>query len=134
MTRSLPLLCLSVVVFTGPAHSEEPRTAFRTATVKRGAVTAGVTASGVLQPEEVVRAELDVGKADLVVAQAAVRAEEVHLDYATIRAPVSGIILDRRVNVGQTVVPSLNAPSLFLIARDLKRFQCWASVAESDIG
>src|SRR5262249_27485840 len=38
------------------------------------------------------------------------------------------------VNVGQTVVSSLNAPSLFLIAKDLKRLQIWASVNEADIG
>ena len=44
------------------------------------------------------------------------------------------MIVDRRVNVGQTVVASLNAPSLFLIAKDLKRLQLWASVNEADIG
>jgi HlyD family secretion protein len=38
------------------------------------------------------------------------------------------------VNIGQTVVASLNAPSLFLIAKDLKRLQVWASVNEADIG
>jgi HlyD family secretion protein len=44
------------------------------------------------------------------------------------------VIIDRRVNIGQTVVSSLNAPSLFLIAKDLKRMQVWASVNEADIG
>ena len=43
-------------------------------------------------------------------------------------------IIDRRVNIGQTVVASLNAPSLFLIAKDLRRMQVWASVNEADIG
>src|SRR5262249_10173256 len=43
-------------------------------------------------------------------------------------------IIDRRVNIGQTVVSSLNAPSLFLIAKDLKRMQVWISVNEADIG
>jgi HlyD family secretion protein len=47
---------------------------------------------------------------------------------------VDGIIIDRRVNIGQTVVASLNAPSLFLIAKDLKKMQVWASVNEADIG
>jgi HlyD family secretion protein len=42
--------------------------------------------------------------------------------------------VDRRVNVGQTVVASLTAPSLFLIAKDLTRLQVWASVNEADIG
>jgi HlyD family secretion protein len=44
------------------------------------------------------------------------------------------VIIDRRVNIGQTVVSSLSAPSLFLIATDLKRVQVWASVNEADIG
>jgi HlyD family secretion protein len=42
--------------------------------------------------------------------------------------------VDRRINVGQTVVSSLNSPSLFLIAKDLKRLEVWASVNEADIG
>src|SRR5205823_6028616 len=58
----------------------------------------------------------------------------INLGYCTIRSPVKGVIVDRRVNVGQTVVASLNAPSLFLIAKDLKRMQIWASVNEADIG
>jgi len=44
------------------------------------------------------------------------------------------VIIDRRVNIGQTVVASLSAPSLFLIAKDLKRIQVWVSVNEADIG
>src|SRR4029450_5132323 len=56
------------------------------------------------------------------------------LGYCTITAPVKGVIIDRRVNIGQTVVASLNAPSLFLIAKDLKRMQVWVSVNEADIG
>jgi HlyD family secretion protein len=59
---------------------------------------------------------------------------EKNLGYCVIKSPVKGIIIDRRVNVGQTVVSSLNAPSLFLIAKDLRRLQVWVSVNESDIG
>jgi HlyD family secretion protein len=57
-----------------------------------------------------------------------------NLDYCTITSPVDGVIIDRRVNIGQTVVSSLNAPSLFLIAKDLTRMQIWVSVNEADIG
>jgi HlyD family secretion protein len=56
------------------------------------------------------------------------------LDYCTIKSPVKGVIIDRRVNIGQTVVASLNAPSLFLLAKDLKRMQVWIAVNEADIG
>ena len=67
-------------------------------------------------------------------AKAVLRKAQTNLGYTTIRSPVKGVIVDRRVNVGQTVVASLNAPSLFLIAKDLRRLQVWASVNEADIG
>jgi len=51
-----------------------------------------------------------------------------------ISSPVDGVIIDRRVNVGQTVNSSMSAPSLFLIAKDLKRMQVWVSVNEADVG
>lgn len=65
---------------------------------------------------------------------ATLKEAQVNLGYTQIRSPVEGVIVDRRVNVGQTVVAGLNAPSLFLIAKDLKRLQVWASVNEADIG
>jgi HlyD family secretion protein len=73
-------------------------------------------------------------KAALADAKASLANAETNLGYCTIRSPVKGVIVDRRVNIGQTVVSSLNAPSLFLIAKDLKRLQVWASVNEADIG
>jgi HlyD family secretion protein len=87
------------------------------------------------------KAGFAIAKANLAVAQAAVaqtraalnRAQR-NLGYCTITSPVKGVIIDRRVNIGQTVVSSLNAPSLFLIAKDLKRIQVWVSVNEADIG
>ena len=57
-----------------------------------------------------------------------------NLSYCTIKSPVKGVIIDRRVNIGQTVVASLNAPSLFLLAKDLTRMQVWVAVNEADIG
>ena len=80
------------------------------------------------------RSALAVGEASVVQAEAALRQAEINLGYTTIRSPVKGVIVDRRVNIGQTVVASLNAPSLFLIAKDLTRMQVWASVNEADIG
>src|SRR5208337_5577731 len=56
------------------------------------------------------------------------------LAYCTVKSPVAGVIVDRRVNIGQTMVASMSAPSIFLIAKDLKRIQVWASVNEADIG
>ncbi len=73
-------------------------------------------------------------KASLAQAEALLRRAQRNLSYTTIKSPVRGVIIDRRVNIGQTVVASLNAPSLFLIAKDLKRMQVWVAVNEADIG
>ena len=79
-------------------------------------------------------AAVQVCEAVLLQAKESLKQAETNLSYTTIRSPVKGVILDRRVNVGQTVVASLNAPSLFLIATDLKKLEIWASVNEADIG
>src|SRR5207237_1410810 len=85
------------------------------------------------------RATLRIGQASIAQAKASVLQAQkakihaeanlseavVNLTYTQIRSPVEGVIVDRRVNVGQTVVAGLNAPSLFLIAKDLKRLQIW---------
>lgn len=73
-------------------------------------------------------------QAELARAQGALWRAERNLGYCVITSPVDGIIIDRRVNIGQTVVASLNAPSLFLIAKDLRRMQLWVAVNEADIG
>jgi HlyD family secretion protein len=73
-------------------------------------------------------------RASLLQAEAVLRRAQRNLSYCTIKSPVKGVIVDRRVNIGQTVVASLNAPSLFLIAKDLTRMQVWVAVNEADIG
>ncbi|HWD19879.1 MAG TPA: efflux RND transporter periplasmic adaptor subunit [Verrucomicrobiae bacterium] len=80
------------------------------------------------------QASLEQAKAAAVQAQATLDRQLQTLGYCTIISPVKGVIIDRRVNIGQTVVSSLNAPSLFLIAKDLTRMQVWVSVNEADIG
>jgi HlyD family secretion protein len=83
---------------------------------------------------EAARANLAVNESAVELARANLEEASVNLGYTTIRSPVKGVILDRRVNIGQTVVASLNAPSLFLIAKDLSRMEIWASVNETDVG
>lgn len=90
---------------------------------------------------DVAKANVSVGEASLAQAKATtVQAEAMlskaqrNLDFCTIKSPVEGVIIDRRVNIGQTVVSSLNTPSLFLIAKDLTRMQIWVAVNEADIG
>ena len=91
--------------------------------------------------KEVAEANVKVGEASVKQAEAAIQAaeaqlakEQSNLNYCTIKSPVEGVVIDRRVNVGQTVVSSMNTPSLFLIAKDLKKMQVWVSVNEADIG
>jgi HlyD family secretion protein len=83
---------------------------------------------------KVARANLEVGKATVKQAEAALKIAQRNFEYCFIRSPVKGVIIDRRVNVGQTVVSAMTATSLFLIAKDLTRMQVWASVNEADIG
>jgi HlyD family secretion protein len=85
--------------------------------------------------------EFDTAKYALAVGRETVNSSEIalaraqqNLDYATIYAPVSGTVIERNVDVGQTVAASFSAPQLFLIAADLRRMQILATVDESDIG
>ena len=73
-------------------------------------------------------------KAAVAQAKATLATAKINLAYCIIKSPVKGVIIDRRVNIGQTVVSSLSAPSLFLLANDLKHIQVWVSLNEADIG
>lgn len=76
----------------------------------------------------------DVAQANLSSAEVSLERARQNLGYTQIYAPIDGIVVERNVDVGQTVAASLSAPQLFLIANDLSRMQILASVDESDIG
>lgn len=67
-------------------------------------------------------------------AQTAVSASEINLKHATITSPISGVVISRSVDVGQTVAASLSAPTLFTIANDLSKMWVLANIDEADIG
>jgi len=73
-------------------------------------------------------------EADLRARYAALSHEKTNLRYATIKAPINGTVISRNVDVGQTVISSFNAPTLFTIANDLTQMQVLANVDEADIG
>lgn len=77
--------------------------------------------------------QLNSATADLNLAKAQVKRNEINLNYATIHSPVSGVIVDREVDVGQTVAASFQTPTLFKIAKDLSKMQIDSSFAEADI-
>jgi HlyD family secretion protein len=73
-------------------------------------------------------------KAAVEQAKASLDTAQINLAYCTIKSPVNGVVVDRQVNIGQTIVSSLSTPNLFIIATDLRRIQAWVSVNEADIG
>jgi len=76
---------------------------------------------------------LAVAQANGKSGQVALERARRNLSYTTIRAPIDGIVIERNVDVGQTVAASLSAPQIFLIANDLSQMQILASVDESDV-
>jgi HlyD family secretion protein len=81
-----------------------------------------------------VESNFSVQQANVKSARIALERAQKNLGYTAIYAPIDGVIVERNVDVGQTVAASLSAPQLFLIANDLSQMQILASVSESDIG
>jgi HlyD family secretion protein len=79
-------------------------------------------------------AQVKANEAAVRQAQANVNQAQVDLDHTIITAPIDGIVIQRSVDVGQTVAASFQAPVLFVIANDLQRMQVNASIDEADIG
>jgi HlyD family secretion protein len=73
-------------------------------------------------------------EAAIAQSQASVNMNQVNVDHCIITAPIDGIITQRSVDVGQTVAASMQAPTLFVIAADLKKMQVSANIDESDVG
>ena len=82
---------------------------------------------------ETTDSSLDVARANVTSAQVALERARQNLEYTNIYAPIDGVVVERNVDVGQTVAASLSAPQLFLIANDLTNMQILASVGEGDI-
>lgn len=66
-------------------------------------------------------------------AAAQIKQDRTNLGFTVIRSPVSGVVISRQVDLGQTVAASFNTPTLFTIARDLTAMQIEAAVAEADV-
>ncbi len=82
----------------------------------------------------VTKTTLETARADLETAKAALKRAQTNLQYTVIRSPVSGTVIERTVEAGQTIAAAFQAPKLFVIARDLTRMQIETNVDESDIG
>jgi HlyD family secretion protein len=80
------------------------------------------------------RANLSQGEANVKMRQANVERAKVDLSRTTIYAPIDGLVIIRRIEIGQTVAASLNTPTLFVIANDLAKMRIEAAVSEADVG
>lgn len=80
------------------------------------------------------RAARDTARAAVAQAQAQLATARTDLERSVIRSPIDGVVVDRQINVGQSVAASFQAPTLFVIAQDLSRLQANITVDEADIG
>jgi HlyD family secretion protein len=103
----------------------------------------GLSAQKVVAPAEVetrlatyqsAEAQVVAARASVEQAKAALSRAQTNLAYTTIVSPIDGVVVSRSVDVGQTVAASLQAPTLFTIAEDLRKMEVHTSVAESDVG
>jgi len=80
------------------------------------------------------RATVTQAQAQVSQKEAALAVAQTNLNYTVIRSPIDGTVVARNVDVGQTVAASLQAPTIFTIAQDLKKMQVYAKTDESDVG
>ena len=79
-------------------------------------------------------AELAQAEAAVIIKTAALESARANLGYCKITSPVDGIVISRKVDVGQTVVAAMTTPVLFTIAQDISKMHISAAVSEADIG
>ena len=79
-------------------------------------------------------AQVEVAKANIIKAEAVLESNISELAKATIYSPITGIVLNRSVETGQTVAASLQAPVLFTLAENLTNMMLYVSVDEADVG
>ena len=105
-------------------------------------------ARSLVERKLIAQADFDTAEANLAVARgqtaaaegavaqakAGLHQSEVNLEYTKIVSPTDGVVISRSVDVGQTVAAAMQAPTLFVIAQDLRKMQVDTSVAEADIG
>jgi HlyD family secretion protein len=121
------------------ADRDNAQTAYDAAVAQRDSAVAHeqALASAIRTAEAQLRvqqAALQAARDQVEQKQAALAQAEINLDHTTIRSPVDGVVVNRAVDVGQTVAATLQAPMLFTIAQDLTRMQVETSVDEADIG
>jgi HlyD family secretion protein len=117
------------------AKAEEADLAFaRQAKLKPSGVVSEATYDAARTAAAAARAQLQVTSAKIEQMEAVLRQVEVDLYNTDIRSPVDGVIIKRDVELGQTVAASLQSPTIFTIADDLRHMEIAASIDETDVG
>ncbi len=80
------------------------------------------------------RRDVMTARAQVAQVQAQLSRDKTNLGYSKIRSPIAGTVVNRGIDVGQTVAASFQTPTLFQIARDLRKMQINTSVPEADVG
>ncbi len=83
---------------------------------------------------DAVRKDVETATAQVMQIEAQLSRDRTNLGYSKIRSPIDGIVVNRGIDIGQTVAASFQTPTLFQIARDLTRMQIDTSVSEADVG
>jgi HlyD family secretion protein len=122
LDRNRPLLEKKIIA---QATMDTSQTSYDIAVAQRDVAKAQV---------ESAKSQIESFKAQVEQAKAALRVAETNLRYTTIRSPVNGTVISRNVDVGQTVAASLQAPTLFTIAKNLAEMQVDSNVSEADVG
>ena len=138
--KNQPLLELDQSLLAAQARQSEANVGNVSATLDLARANE-VRMQALFAQEYVSRQELDQAvqarksaEAQLAQARAAAEKDRVNLGYTVIRSPVSGIVVDRVVDLGQTVAASYQTPTLIKIAQDLSEMRIDSSFAEADIG
>ena len=129
LNRSLELFARNLV---SASDRDSAQTAYDSALAQLEAAQAQQKASEAQLDSA--QAKLEAARAQIKQAEAELELSQVNLDHTKITAPVTGIVISRNVDVGQTVAASLQAPTLFTIAQDLTEMQVDTNVSEADIG
>lgn len=127
------LIKASVAQIEATLRSAEATQRLAESTLKRNQ---DLVAKGFISPAtlEQNQKEVDVARAQVAQARSQLDREKTNLQYTIIRSPIDGTVIDRKIDVGQTVAASFSTPTLFQIAKDLENMQIDTSVAEADVG
>lgn len=115
------------------------RTASLTQQAARESTAAQITSaaaslSSLIADAQVTTAQLASARASIAQREAVIRQIEVDIRNSEIRSPVDGVVVQRNIELGQTVAASLQAPTLFLVAENLDNMVIYANVDETDVG